>query len=62
MASLAEIRAKLASMENNKSLAYHQQVAITSFIPLNIHEGTFQSPGSYPDADADNTSVGKKDK
>ena len=41
MASLAEIRAKLASMENNKSSSHHQQAETTTTFPhWNIHEGT----------------------
>ena len=56
MASLAEIRAKLASMENNKSSSQSSTGGDNAIYPhWNIDEGTSAVLRFLPDADADNT-------
>ena len=54
MASLAEIRAKLASMENNKSSSQSTTGGDNAHPHWNIDEGT-SCPRFPSDADADNT-------
>ena len=56
MASLAEIRAKLASMENNKSSSQSSTGGDNAIYPhWNIDEGTSAVLRFLPDADTDNT-------
>jgi hypothetical protein len=56
MASLAEIRAKLASMENNKSSSQSSTGGDNAIYPhWNIDEGTSAVLRFLPDADPDNT-------
>ena len=56
MASLAEIRAKLASMENNKSSSQSSTGGDNAIYPhWNIDEGTSAVLRFLPDADVDNT-------
>ena len=56
MASLAEIRAKLASMENNKSSSQSSTGGDNAIYPhWNIDEGTSATLRFLPDADTNNT-------